>query len=1016
MKTFNKLFSLAAIAIFGLSACEQEKLSVNSSIATHTVTFIAETSETKTVAGIENGTVKYSFTESDLDRINIYENGEKGTIVKENSSVTEGIMSLTATFAGNQTEAEKVYTAVLNGGSISTQVMYSEAYDEDADILVAEPVSTVAATDIKFCFKREVAIAKMTLKGLGANEIPEIVTITSDKDLAGAFDGKDWTFPTTAIELTSSAAMEVGDYEITANEAGEAVIWFTCIPQEDSNMSVSVTTKDGKNYSKTFSRPLSLTRNNITAFSVALEETQPSAISYIIVFNSTVSGITSIAKTTKAATFVVEGSEYLIAQPVADFSNAYYGGNATNGLPLRVGKSSEAGSITLTLSEAGQVPASKITLSAKQYSSGKTKTIGVNGSAKQQPGDDYTDLFFDLDGNDLTTIKLDTDGYIYIKSITVEYGGVVKTKLAKPENITVDGTKMVSWDAVEGAAAYILTIGEDEYPCETNSYDAAALKDDYYNITVVALPADTENFKNSDAAVLRGAKFGTPTLVVPELKEGAIDENSLNVTWSVDPRATAGYNCELYNGETKIGDSKTVSTGSVTFTGLNDGMAYTIKVNALATTGEKPYAASEIATIELTTKAASHVSDVTTEGTYTIKGLTVYAVPNTSNAIVGDETGYILYYKSYHGLKIGDTFDVSGSTKLYNGVWEFDNATISNKVAGETPDYGTPLDVTVDYLASYEATPQIKYVRARGIQNGRKITINGSNIPLYMSADNMATDGKDVEVYGFVFGWFAKNSNISFVATSIEENPDAPKLSVTPASKTWANDETSAAVFNINVANGDWSVTPETLDWAVINIDKVSNTITVTPNGENTTDAAYEATLTLTHSADPSLTQTITLKQAAAGGTETTTPTDVLFDFTQISDFSLWGNSYATGKHVIDYSEATVTFESATKQNQTITDRPVSKGSAVIVVMKNSETINSLEFTCQQWTTKTQTITLNTSTDGGITWKPTEKKSSNFVLTVDNIETGVNAIKFTFSSTSNQIGFTSLKLNYNKKN
>lgn len=144
----------------------------------------------------------------------------------------------------------------------------------------------------------------------------------------------------------------------------------------------------------------------------------------------------------------------------------------------------------------------------------------------------------------------------------------------------------------------------------------------------------------------------------------------------------------------------------------------------------------------------------------------------------------------------------------------------------------------------------------------------------------------------------------------------------------------------------------------------------------------------------------------------TSTPTDVTFDFTQIPGFADWSTNYS--KHTVTYDEGVVTFASANKNTSTITDQPVSKGGDLTLVMNNSQTINSLEFTCTKWGTKAQTITLNTSTDGGDTWTKTTNTSSNFVLTVGSLPEGVNAIKFTFSSTKNQIGYKSLKINYNK--
>lgn len=183
--------------------------------------------------------------------------------------------------------------------------------------------------------------------------------------------------------------------------------------------------------------------------------------------------------------------------------------------------------------------------------------------------------------------------------------GTPKTALETPANLAVSEVKVVSWDAVNGAASYEVTIGENTFTSETTSYDAAAIADDYYDIAVVAVPSDKDIYKNSAAATITGAKFGTPTLATPTLKEGVIDGASISVSWSVDERATAGYNCELFKGGVKVGESKTVNAGAVTFTGLDAETAYVVKVNAIAVEGAKAYAASSAATLNVTTKAAS---------------------------------------------------------------------------------------------------------------------------------------------------------------------------------------------------------------------------------------------------------------------------------------------------------------------------------------------------------------------------------------------------------------------------
>lgn len=218
---------------------------------------------------------------------------------------------------------------------------------------------------------------------------------------------------------------------------------------------------------------------------------------------------------------------------------------------------------------------------------------------------------------------------------------------------------------------------------------------------------------------------------------------------------------------------------SFTERGENDGA---IEIVCEANTGEERVAkftlsAEGVNPVELTlTQRAKEVvyntlAEITAAGEYNVKDLTVYAVPNVKNAVVGDGTGYILFYVGAgHNLVAGDTFDTFGEVKSYYGLLEFSDAEVSNKVAGTAPtEFGTAIEATPEFLTAYPNAVTTTYVHAKGSQSGRNISVAGSEVALYLNAAVAETDGKEVEVYGFTYGYYSSSKTVSFVPTSIEE-------------------------------------------------------------------------------------------------------------------------------------------------------------------------------------------------------------------------------------------------------
>ena len=142
----------------------------------------------------------------------------------------------------------------------------------------------------------------------------------------------------------------------------------------------------------------------------------------------------------------------------------------------------------------------------------------------------------------------------------------------------------------------------------------------------------------------------------------------------------------------------------------------------------------------------------------------------------------------------------------------------------------------------------------------------------------------------------------------------------------------------------------------------------------------------------------------------------ITYELSDMFGTGSWSSSYTNHSHTFAVSgseSAVVTINSSSKQGSTITDVPVAKGEDVTFVL-NSETryIKNITFHARQWTTKEQTMTLHTSTNKGSSYTNSEITSDDFRIRGKSFTSGTNAIKITFSSSSNQVGYADFVVTY----
>lgn len=764
MKRIIKSLAIAAVSALAFISCSQEQNPVSHDKGFH---FTIRTSENPQVKSFIDNNLNGTYTPkwSKDDKLAIFigtiDENTKPTATLTNISET----GLTAYFDGQVTgigkdgtfksfAPAKAFATGYSNGNVGitlaeTQKPSSLTIDQACDILVAKEASYMAdattgeVTIDDLYFKRMFSIVKVALKGPESLNgeivskfsltVPErtILTGRAAINLSSATIDK-WNISnnTVTATYTTDAPGFGGEYPDLDN-----VVWFVVNPGTIEPGAKVVFAGETANYTfskeVTLSKALTFPESQLAVINLTLAEencTKKAAASWIA------TDLADITATDEVVITMAKGGKV-------------YAMTSDNGT-----KNPQAVPVTVKDGELSATPADNLVWNIANdngnltiYPKGQTDKwlCSVSGNTDVKVSNSTTCKIFTLDPTTKYLKNTGSKRYLGVsnsqdwrcyastdnlagQTLCFYVKGTPKTALEAPANLAISEAKVVSWDAVSGAASYNVTIGTKTYTSNTNSYDAAAIADDYYDVSVVAVPSDKDNYKNSAAATLTGVKFGTPTLATPTLKEGVIDGASISVSWSVDERATAGYNCELFKGGVKVGESQTVNAGAVTFTGLDAETAYVVKVNAIAVEGAKAYAASSVATLDVTTKAASATAnDGSLERPYTaaeaiaaidantdltgkhVKGI-VKATPSfnaTYSSLSydiesGGNTLYIYSGKDLgnagfvgaEDLKAGDEVVVFGNLKKYTdkdgGVkYELDRSNYLISINGETQIY-----------------------------------------------------------------------------------------------------------------------------------------------------------------------------------------------------------------------------------------------------------------------------------------------------------------------------------------
>lgn len=444
----------------------------------------------------------------------------------------------------------------------AAQTPTETGFDPNADLLLAKPetrtVQPVEGEELNFRFKRVAAIAKMTLKGIPAGEKLAKVELTASQPMAGY----------SRTNLKTGEIYDIGYYKeetmtLTLNDretTGEDVIWFTSLPcvfGEGDSFTVKAYT-DKATYEKTvsFSAPEAfkfvsggLTRFGITGMTrtesvvdeyVLLTNVADLSVGDQIIITSGTDGAVKAISTTqnknnRGATDIEIASNTITTIPANAQIITLETGMEANTFAFYVEYTDNEEEKTGYLYAASS---SKNYLKTQDNIDGNASwviEVSETGIATIKARGDSTNNWLRYNAsNKLFSCYAETssqqDVYIFYKA------GTPKTALETPTGVkaVAEGNEvLVGWNEVSGAASYTVSFepatiepqtiestGETSY-AKTFTLDYAT----EYTVSVVANPADTENYKASAPATATFTTGEDPNQTITPIGEITTEGN-----------------------------------------------------------------------------------------------------------------------------------------------------------------------------------------------------------------------------------------------------------------------------------------------------------------------------------------------------------------------------------------------------------------------------------------------------------------------------------------------------------
>lgn len=411
----------------------------------------------------------------------------------------------------------------------STQTPTASSFDPSADILIAKPETVTAqATSLDMEFARVVAVGKMTLTGLTSSDpVTQVTFSATDAEgnavtLAGrtAYNLSDASIAGNNTEATS-IVLNYSALSLTANESMD--VWFTCLPFSLSGAgSFKVVVETA---SETFTKDVSLSESQNLKFIAG-------KASRFTVDMSSVSGSEkavdlcyaelTYSDFTGGEGYASSGYNNVTVSKTHGDIWSMNATNATSTIGLKKTTESDNSSYIKLPDFESNITSVFVTCSGTDASDSLALRTSADFSGNYIFGESEHTLLtsgatsatytFDLSSKSVKTAYLKAFGHqIKVTKVVVLAGTDTRTALDAPASVsaTVDAetvnTINVSWEAVSGAASYIVTLyDKDLNVIKTVSGVSEAsysftdlIYSSSYIVTVKASPSDYYTNKDS---------------------------------------------------------------------------------------------------------------------------------------------------------------------------------------------------------------------------------------------------------------------------------------------------------------------------------------------------------------------------------------------------------------------------------------------------------------------------------------------------------------------------------------